>query len=694
VNIVLQYPTWFLFICVLVGLIYAAAFYYKDNRFGEQSKRLNWILGTLRFLSVTIICLLLLDPVMRATVTEKKDPIVIFAQDNSASIAENMDSNELKAYRQKMQALQASLDEKYDLKVYSFGQEVRSDMDFSFTDKLTNISQFIEEIYDMYSNQNLGTVIMASDGIYNQGNNPTYAGTKLNVPIFAIALGDTIPKKDLVLKKVYNNQIAYLGDQFTIQVDVAAINCGGNPTKLTVSKGNRVLKEKVINIDNNDFFTTEEIILDANAAGVQRYTVALSPVNGEVTTENNIKTIYIDVLDARQKILLLAESPHPDIAALRRTIKANKNYEVEIEYADDLEASVAEYDFIVLHQLPSKRNPVTEVLNSIQTQKIPHWFVVGTQSDLAAFNQAQSLVTINGRLTQTNDVEGVLNPDFNAFTLNEKLGENIYKFPPVTTPFGDFRARADAQLLLSQKIGSVQTQYPLLVLGEERGIKMGVICGEGIWKWRIFDFVQHQNFDLFDELVGKVIQYLSVKEDKRRFRAFASSNLYTENDQIIVDAELYNENYERVNEPDAFLEITNSKGEKFPFTFNKQGKSYSLNANVFPEGEYRFEARTTYNGEEFKTGGQFTVQSIQLEVFETTADHQLLNLLSTKNGGAMVYPANLEELEKMIDAKGVAKPLLFDTVKTRSLIHLKWIFFLIMGLLSLEWFMRRYFGAY
>lgn len=693
-NIVLQYPTWFVLICVIVGLIYAGALYYKDNRFGEQTQRLNWILGSLRFLSVTIICLLLLDPVMRATITEQKDPIVILAQDNSASIAEDMDSSELKAYRQKMQALQQSLDEKYDLKVYSFGQEVRSELDYSFTDKLTNISQFVEEIYDMYSNQNLGTVIMASDGIYNQGNNPIYAGSKLNVPIFTIALGDTVPKKDLVLKKVYNNQIAYLGDQFTIQVDISAINCGGNPTKLRVTKGNRVLKEKVVNIGNNDFFTTEEMILDANAAGVQRYTVSLSPVNGEVTTENNVKTVYIDVLDARQKILLLAESPHPDIAAFRRTIKANKNYEVDIEYADKLEGSIAAYDFVVLHQLPSKRNTITEVLNTIKTQKIPHWFVVGTQSDLAAFNQAQSLVTINGRLTQTNDVEGVLNPDFNAFTLNEKLGENIYKFPPVTTPFGDFRARADAQLLLSQKIGSVQTQYPLLALGEEQGVKMGVLCGEGIWKWRIFDYVQHQNFDLFDELLGKVIQFLSVKDDKRRFRAFASSNLYTENDQIIVDAELYNENYERVNDPDAFLEITNSKGEQFPFTFNKKGKAYSLNANVFPEGEYRFEARTNYNGEEFKTGGQFSVQSIQLEVFETTADHQLLNLLSTKNGGAMVYPANLEELEKMIDAKGVAKPLLFDTVKTRSLIHLKWIFFLIMGLLSLEWFMRRYFGAY
>ena len=184
-NIVLQYPTWFVLICVAVGLLYALGLYYKDNRFGEQTRTLNWILGVLRFLSVTIICLLLLDPVMRATVTERRAPIVVLAQDNSESIAQSMDSVQRKDYQAKMKALEQKLAEKYDLKVYSFGQDVRNELEFGFSDKVTNISQFIEEMYDMYSGQNLGTVIMATDGVYNQGNNPIYSGAKLNVPIFS-----------------------------------------------------------------------------------------------------------------------------------------------------------------------------------------------------------------------------------------------------------------------------------------------------------------------------------------------------------------------------------------------------------------------------------------------------------------------------------------------------------------------------
>jgi hypothetical protein len=98
-NIIFQYPLWFVLICVLVGLLYALGMYYKDSRFGEQTKKLNPILGTLRFLTVTIICLLLLDPVMRATLTEKKAPIVVLAQDNSESLLQSMDSTKRAEYK-------------------------------------------------------------------------------------------------------------------------------------------------------------------------------------------------------------------------------------------------------------------------------------------------------------------------------------------------------------------------------------------------------------------------------------------------------------------------------------------------------------------------------------------------------------------------------------------------------------------
>jgi hypothetical protein len=38
--------------------------------------------------------------------------------------------------------------------------------------------------------------------------------------------------------------------------------------------------------------------------------------------------------------------------------------------------------------------------------------------------------------------------------------------------------------------------------------------------------------------------------------------------------------------------------------------------------------------------------------------------------------------------------VIYQTNRTNPLINLKWIFALLAGLLTLEWFLRRYFGAY
>jgi hypothetical protein len=193
--------------------------------------------------------------------------------------------------------------------------------------------------------------------------------------------------------------------------------------------------------------------------------------------------------------------------------------------------------------------------------------------------------------------------------------------------------------------------------------------------------------------MGKNFQYVTVKTDKRRFRISVSKNIFNENEPVIFDAELYNESYELVNEPDVSLTITNNKGKDFNYTFNKTAKGYSLSAGVFPAGNYRYRGAVTYNGQNLTFDGQFSIQPIQLEIYETSADHAMLRRLSQEFGGQVFYQNQLGALGDSLLAKDI-KPVIYSTNRTRSVINLKWIFFLLVGMLSLEWFLRRYFGAY
>lgn len=697
-SISLQYPAWYLIFCLLLGLAYALVLYYRDKTFREQSENLNRLLGAVRFTAVSIIAILLLSPLLKSIFTESKKPVIVLAQDQSESIPAGTKAETLKKYQEDFNALAENLSADYEVKQLAFGHELKEGINFEYKEKVTNISQLLNGINDLYSNQNLGAIVLATDGIYNEGSNPVYLNSKITAPIYTVALGDTTIRRDVIMKRVFHNRIAYLGDQFSVQADIAAQNCMGTNTTLSVYKiegeNARLLQQIPVNIDRNDFFTTRNLVLNADQGGVQRFRLTLSQVNGEATTANNSKEIFVDVLDARQKVLLLAHSPHPDIAALRQMLSVNKNYEIKVAYINDLKVNVADYDFVVMHQLPALDNDAAAVLNTIRSRKLPVLFIAGTQSNYVRLNQAQSLVSIRVAGRNTNEVQGIPGKDFNLFTVDEELKTNISNFAPLTAPFGEYEVSAKAQVLLYQRIGRVDTKYPLLVMGDENGARVGVLCAEGIWKWRLFDFMQHQNHNFFNELIGKTVQYVSLKDDKRKFRVNLAKNIFNENEPTLFDAELYNDNYELINEPDASLVIINSEGKEFPYTFNKAGKLYALNAGNFPVGNYRFRSTVNSSGENLTYNGQFSVQPIELELYETTADHNLLRLLSDKYSGAVVYPAQVLSVADLIREKASIKPVIYQTAKTRPVINLKWIFFLLLTLLAGEWFLRRYFGGY
>jgi hypothetical protein len=119
-----------------------------------------------------------------------------------------------------------------------------------------------------------------------------------------------------------------------------------------------------------------------------------------------------------------------------------------------------------------------------------------------------------------------------------------------------------------------------------------------------------------------------------------------------------------------------------------------LNADLFAKGSYTYIASTSYSGKSQSVSGNFNVESIQLEQFDLTARHGLLKSLSQKYGGSMVYPSDISTLESVLLNNQNIKPVMYQSSSTKSLINLKWLFFVLLTLLSIEWFLRRYFGNY
>jgi len=655
-------------------------------------------MGILRFLAVSGIAILLLSPLVKSISEDVKQPIVVIAEDNSQSIVANLTADRISQKKEEMNTIANRLAEKYEVKRLVIGDQIQNAVLDSFDSKVTNLSASLSFIYDNYGDQNLGAVIMSTDGIYNEGKNPLYSNVNLTAPLYIVAQGDTTIQRDVLIKNVFNNKIAYLGDKFSIQIDISAKNSAGSSTTLTVSKvgdgGTKKLKSESIRIDKDNFFTTKEVILDANTVGLNKYRIALTPIAEEVSRSNNYKDVFIEILDARQKILLLAHSPHPDLSALKSLITTNKNYEVDIHFPEDKDLNMSKYDLVVFHNLPSGKFSLEAELTNLNRKRIPRLFIVGAQTRLSRFNNVQDNLKIVGNSSSLEEIQADLVLGFSSFTTDEKIGNKLKSFPPLIAPFGQYTSPSGSNVLLRQNIKKIPTEYPLLSFKDKDGFKTGVLVGEGIWKWRLFDFLQHGNYDLVTELVNKSIQFLSTKEDKRRFRVSTSKNLYKENEQIAFDAQLYNDNYEMINTPDVFLTITNADGKEFKYTYTRSNNFYTLNIGMLTAGKYRYVANTNYGGEVMEQKGSFSVQNIQLELYDLTARHDLLQALSEKFGGELLVAGAAESIADKVLSNSKIKPVVYQSTETKSVIHFKWLFGLLLFLLSLEWFLRRYLGSY
>lgn len=674
-----------LLISLIIGLVYAYIFYRKPTNWSE---RLRKALFVLRTLAVTTLMFLLFAPLVKQLNKTIEKPIILLAQDNSASIALAKPKKfDLNQYAVQLKVLAEKLGADYEVQSFNFSDELKKSLDFKCDGKLTDISAVFRAANNQFANRNIGAVILASDGIYNRGANPQYESKDLKAPIYTIALGDTIAKRDLLIANINYNKLVYVGNQFQIEVLLEAYQARGQTTKLTVSDYSGTVLTQSVVINSNEFRTTIPLILQAGRKGIQRYTVSLSPIDQELSLANNTQTIFIEALDGKENVLIIAGSPHPDLSALKASIDINKNYEAKIVLADQLnDEAIAKASLVVLYQLPSMSNAAQDILKRISAK--PLFFILGGQFSASGFSAAQNLLTITSSGALQDAIVKV-QPDFYAFTLSEATKVKLQNFAPLQAPFGNYALKGAAQVALSQQIGKVATQMPLLVFGNDGPRKVGVLAGEGIWRYRLEEFQESASHEALDELIAKVVQYLSSKDDKRKFRVYPGKNDFDESEHVMINAELYNDAYELINEPEVNINLKERGGKSYSYLFSKSGNAYALDAGTLPSGEYTYEAKAELGGKTNVANGQFVISQQQVEFQQTIANHQLLYNLSQQSGGKMIYPDQLNQLPGLIKGNENVKTIVYEDRQYQELIHSKWICLLVLLMLSAEWILRK-----
>lgn len=693
-NLAFTYSAWWLVPGAIVAFGLSLLLYFRDDKLRELKKAIVRLMFSLRFLFIFMLVFLLLGPRLKFNKTENLKPVFVILQDNSSSVLLNKDSSYyLSDYQNDIRLLKDKLDAKFSVRTLMFGDSIRESETIDFSDKITKMSDLADAIELRFSRRELGGLLLASDGLYNQGRNPLYQMENLHVPVYTLALGDTIQQKDALISDVNYNQLAFLNNRFPLRIHYEAWDAGGEKLIIYIEHEGKEIFSKTIDATKALEKGSIDTEINADQLGLQVYKVGVKGLNNELSLENNTELVLINVIDNQQNILLLGRAPHPDLGAIKRALESNLNFSVNLQMADNYAFDVNETDLIVLHELPSAQFPMSDLFQNAAKQNVPLCFILGEQTDITAFNQLGMPMQMQLKGTGFDNAQAIQDNAFDLFDIPQNILDMLERIPPLKVHFGDLKFLDNHHVMLKQRISGINTDKPLIAFMNVNDRKIGYIAGTGLWKWRVMDFRINGNQSAFDELLNKSMQFLLTRSREEQF-SVKVGQMFTNNENIEFQAELYNEAWELTNTPEVSISIEDTSGNALDFVMNRGVNAYRLNIGNLPAGQYKWTASCDFQSNTLTSEGVFVVRKIAIEGLKSQANHQLLAMISERTNGKMYFPEEIDNLSNTLLNHDISKSRSISEEKHTSLLNIKWIFFLLISWIGVEWFMRKFHGTY
>jgi len=690
-RIIFESSPVYLVVCLAlaIGLSYLL---YRTSH--PWSKTWNRILSGARFVLIFTLLFLLLGPIVRQINNLFKKQVFVILYDNSGSVRETTDSILLNNTAKQLDETRERLSNSgYDVRTLGLsGEEIE---DIKYNQSTTDLNAALRKISNRFEGEKIAGVILPSDGIFNKGMSPLFAN--YNFPVHTIGLGDTLERTDAGIRNIAFNRIAYQGNKFPVRVEVIAKNLPNQSLRVSLLQRGKVLEQKTQNTSSEELLTFDFQPV-ATDQGMQKLDVQVEIKPGEFNTRNNSAAVFVEVIEGKKQILLVAPTPHPDMKALGEVIEKNSNYEFHLHVPGikELDANALrpeKYDLAIFHQAPDLSRKTTALFQQFLKSKASLFLIYGQQTDLRVIAQQNMPLKFEGAPRDFDQVTPVMNPSFNSFSVSPETNTLMTDYPPVSVHFGKIQTPLTSTILLYQRVGSVATEKPLLVLDQQDGRKIAIMLGEGLWRWRLNEYDRTENTTSFDELFGKLIQYLSTVEDKRKFRSNPIQQEFSDTEPVVFESQVYNDIFEPVYGNTIDITITDEQGKKFNYSYVTSPGNSRYQIGGLGEGVYQFQSKTTINGTPEQVRGEFAVIKRQTELLNLTADFALLKKLSSNTGGEFYHVNQLDQLNADL-TRIEASSVIYSEETYDSLINIKWVFWILLLLISLEWFARKFMGSY
>lgn len=641
----------------------------------------NKFFAVLRFITIFSVLLLIINPKLEQTRLYTKKPDLAVAVDNSESIA-HLNQNENVAQLINTLKSNPDLNNNFNIEYYAFGKNLVSLDTLNFEEKQTNITSVFTTLSQI-NNESTGPTLLITDGNQTYGRDYEFTSQQYKQPIFPVILGDTIIYSDLRIQQLNVNKYAYLKNKFPVELIVIYNGVAPVTSQLVIRSGSFTVYKEYLNFSKAQNSHIINFTLPANTVGVTSYNATIIALDDEKNTINNSKPFAVEVIDQKTNVAIVSDIIHPDLGTLKNAIESNEQRSVSILKPNEYLENQDNFQLAILYQPNSKFRTVFDALEKSGGNK---FIITGTQTQWTYLNTVQSDYSLE-ITSQTESYQADINPNYSTFIVDDL---DFNSFPPLESEFGTVSFKTPIETILFKTANNIILDDPLLVTFEDSGRREAVLFGENIWKWRAQSYLNTKSFQLFDNFIGKLVQYLALDQKRNRL-SLNYESFYGGNRDIIILAQFFNRNYEFDDKATINIVLKDTETDittQLPFVLKKN--SYEVDLSGLSPSEYDF--TVTANNREVTQSGRFKILDYNVEQQFLNANVTKLQHLATNSGGSSYFIANTESLINNLINDSRFAIIQKSSKNVVPLIDFKYLLALIALSLAMEWFLRKYNG--
>jgi len=315
------FPLWLVILLLTLGVAAAIFQYWLVRKRLGNKKALG--LSFLRLAAISLLISFALNPSRVERREHEVSPAVAILVDTSSTMSLSGNSRSASRLDQAKslliggpRPLLKSLSERFEVRLYGLGETLRP----MKVEELTSLKAGgkkgdLTDALGKLAGKNSLAVVLSDGNIKWEGNNSR------GLPIIAVPVGDSEGYKDILIKTVKAPALAFRGREVAVDVAVKGYGYSGLTLPVILKDGERLLTAKSVHLSESPGEGAVSLSFIPEEVGQRNLSVSIPGQFGESLASNNAVNLSLKVVRDKIRILMVSGSPSLNYRFLRTAFK-------------------------------------------------------------------------------------------------------------------------------------------------------------------------------------------------------------------------------------------------------------------------------------------------------------------------------------------------------------------------------------